>query len=725
MTEIIVTSSVLILCILLIRRIFRGKVSSRLLYALWLLAALRLMIPISARMDLGFFSQLRPTELVRQAQESVGLSEGRLEEPIQISVNAQNPLFRFLVNGAAREVAGEMAADGPTSVFIAGRLGFARMDILRFIWKAGMVVVAVWMAAANFLFFRRLRRERKEFTLPENLLETAGMKKPKNVRVYTAAYLRSPCLYGFPGREAVYLTADVAEDGDKLKHVIVHELVHRKHGDSFWALLRSILVIVYWFHPLVWAAAVCSRRDCELACDEGALVFLGEEERIPYGETLLSIITGRGRVSDLVCTATTMTGSAKRVKERIQFIIRKPGMLYAAAAALILVTAAICLLVFTGDVWSDGIMVDREAGLTVTGADMQIHLPASIGGISGCIVEGEEEDIVVYHQKARREVGRFSRMPLKDALQLVDEGREVTPLGNEGDNYLLRAYLGEPLVRIEHTYTPAGVPGTDSNSVTIHSYTSEDVTRIDGSDDTTYIIDDETDHPSEETMAEESVTYLPNEAITVTHQPKEVNVDDLEGGCFLYIRADFGDVSKKYMEEMTFIDGELKTAGEGAVILSLNRKRREKLFDILTENRTPFVGDNSKVGALLAAIPVPPSLNRSEGFQLQTTEEPYALLFSYQMSTDSLSQEDEDILYLNAAMLFYAVGNVEEITMDIQNPGGPDKSHVRVYKREDMAAALPDLQSADYEDGQVFRDGLVRLYTAVEAHLSAASSLEK
>lgn len=720
MTEILVTSSVLILCILLIRRIFRGKVSSRLLYALWLLAALRLMIPISARMDLGGFSQLRPTELVRQAQESVGLSEGRLEEPIQISVNARNPLFRFLVNGAAREAAGEMAADGPTSVFIAGKLGFARMDILRFIWKIGMVVVAVWMAAVNFLFFRRLRRERKEFTLPENLLETVDMKKPKKVRVYTAAHLRSPCLYGLPGREAVYLTADVAEDGDKLKHVIVHELVHRRHGDSFWAVLRSILVIVYWFHPLVWAAAVCSRRDCELACDEGALAFLGEEERIPYGETLLSIITGRGRASDLVCTATTMTGSAKRVKERIQFIIKKPGMLYAAAAALILVTAAICLLVFTGDVWSDGIMVDSEAGLTVTGADMQIHLPASIGGISGCIVEGEEEDIVVYHQKARREVGRFSKMPLKDALQLVDEGREVTPVGNEGDNYLLRAYIGEPLVRTEHTYTPAGVPGTDSNSVTIHSYTPEDVTRTDINDDTTYIIEDETNHPSDE-----SVTYLPNETITETYQPTEVNVDELDGGCYLYVRADFDGVSEKYLEEMTFIDGELKTVGEGAVILSLNRKRREELFDILTENRTPFVGDNSKVGALLAALPFPPFLNRSEGFQLQTTEEPYSLRFSYQMSTDSLSQEDEDTLYLNAALLFYAVGNVEEITMDIQNPGGPDKSHVFVYRREDMAAELSGLQSADYEDSQAFRDGLAGLYTAVETHLSAAPSLEK
>lgn len=722
MKEIIITSSVLILGILLIRRIFRGKVSGRLLYALWLIAALRLMLPVSVQMDLGPFSFLQPTELVRQAEQRNGLPEGRLEEPIQISLSGSNPLFRFFVGRAAGEMIG--GADGPTSVFIAGKLGFARMDILRFVWKAGMVIVAVWMAAVNFLFFRKLRRARREYALPEEMTEL--VKKHKKLRIYTADHLASPCLYGFPGWEAVYLTPDVAEDADKLRHVMVHELVHRKHGDSFWAVLRSVLVAVYWFHPLVWVAAVCSRRDCELACDESALALLGEEERISYGETLLSIITRRGRFSDLACTATTMTGSAKSVKERIQFIVKKPGVLYAAIAALVALTAVICLFVFTRGFWSDGVMVDKEEGLTVVGADMQIHLPASIGGISGCVLEGENEDIVVYHQNAGREVGRFSRLPLKDALALVDAGREVTPLGDEGDNYLLRAYLGEPLSRTEHIYTPAeqetgalwhediisGVPGTDSN------------------DETTYVIEDNGNSmlngDGEFIPLEESVDYLPNEEITVTtYQPRNVNVDELEGGCYIYVKADFDRVPEKYLEEMNFIDSELKAAGEGAVILSLNSKRREALFDALTENRTPYIGDNTRVGALLNALPLPLSLNRVEGFTLQTMDRPYSLRFSYEMSTDIFTKEDEDTLYFNAAMLFYAVGNLEEITMDIQNPGGVDRSYFRVYEREEMEEELPALQNADFEDDQAFRDGFEELYPAIEKYLSGGNFLEK
>ena len=53
MKEILITSTVLILCVLLIRRVFREKISSRLQYALWLLVAIRLIVPISAEFDLG------------------------------------------------------------------------------------------------------------------------------------------------------------------------------------------------------------------------------------------------------------------------------------------------------------------------------------------------------------------------------------------------------------------------------------------------------------------------------------------------------------------------------------------------------------------------------------------------------------------------------------------------------------------------------------------------
>lgn len=318
MKEILITSTVLILCVLLIRRVFREKISSRLQYALWLLVAIRLIVPISAEFDLGSFSDFRLMDLVERDDSGIGerLDETiRLEEPIQMSVNANSVLFRLFTTDEIRESIEGMPNDGPTSVFLAGTLGFSRSDVLWFFWGIGALIVGSWIIITNIVFSRRLRKARQPFDLPEEVKtavlayqtskegkatvgvqseeDSQGRKKRSRFSrrkdrlpaIYLAEGISSPCLYGFPGKEAVYLTADVIDDADRLRHVIVHELVHKKHGDSFWALLRGVLVTVYWFHPLVWVAAVCSKRDCELACDEGALILLGEEERISYGET--------------------------------------------------------------------------------------------------------------------------------------------------------------------------------------------------------------------------------------------------------------------------------------------------------------------------------------------------------------------------------------------------------------------------------------------------------
>ena len=719
------------------------------------------MIPVSAQFDIGSLSRFRLMDLVEEDGSGIGerLDETiRLEEPIQMTMDSGSILFRLFAPDEVKEAVEGVSADGPTAVFLAGRLGFSRLDVLWFIWGLGAPVVGVWILASNILFSRRLKKNRQPFELPENVKTAVLEIKGRLPACYLAEGISSPCLYGFPGREAVYLTVDVVDDADRLRHVVIHELVHKRHGDSFWALLRGVLVTVYWFHPLVWVAAVCSKRDCELACDEGALALLGEEERIPYGETLLSIITRKGRASDLVCTATTMTGSGKSVKERIQFIAKEPKVLYAAVAGALFLIVAVCLFVFTRDTRFQGVTVDAQEGLTVTGADMQIPLPASIGGISGCVVEKESDDVVIYHIAAQEEVGRFARMPLKDALELVDEGREVLPIGDYGYNYLLRAYQGEPLSRTEHTYTPnmeeksAGVLGHEDiyyvpeevivsdepvEEERAHTYTpSQSVAGVpgtDSNDDTTYIIDDGEGNGSNPLLSKDSelipleeedkVDYLPNEQITTTtYQANEVNVDELKSGCYVYVKADFyGKVKDKYQEEMAFIDTELKAAANQVIILSLNRERREALFDALTANRTPYVGDNAKVGALIDALPLPPTLNRSGGFSMQTLERPYSLRFDYEMSTDYVTQEDRDMLYFNAAMLFYAVGNVEEISTEVRNPYGAG-SMMTTYKREELEKELPILQNVDYENNQLFRDELSELHTAVETHLSAVTA---
>lgn len=756
MKEIIITVSILIICILLIRRVFRRKIGSRFQYALWLLVALRLVIPVSIPVSLPMAEVLDPYHLMGFDTDDV---VEQLEQPIQVTIHSGN-IYHLLAEDSdqtADNASGETG--GARTFFMAGHLGYSWLDVLGILWTGGMLIVAAWILLTNRIFYHRLKKGRKIVELSKEAESALQERLPRKIirtyeriRIYTAEDLVSPCLYGMPGREAVYLTPELIEDTNRLCHVLTHELCHRKHGDSFWGILRGLLVTVYWFHPLVWVAAVLSKRDCELACDEAALMLLGEEERISYGETLLSIITRKARVFDLLCNATTMTGNGKSVKERIGFIAKKPQILRTAVALTAVLMTVVFGFAITRHHERVRIAVFGQDMDTVTGADMQIPLPDNIRGICGQVTEKGKDDVIIYHVPSRQEVGRFARLKLKDVLQLVDEGREVVPIGEYGDNYLLKAYLGTSGETVEvttHTYTPAGLDdeaevGVLGHEDVIISYTPEGTGAVPGTDSNTEAngatqipAPEETDSqgiflPYEEGQSldaeelarkdeEGCVEYLPNEEIhtTTIYPAKEVNVDELSHiGCYVYIKADYSKVEERYYQVLEQLSDELEEAVQDVVVLSLNGEIREELLNTLTDNRTPYVGDNSKVGALVHALPVPSALNFRGDISLQTMEAPYSLRFEYEMTTSSLPEEDSDLMYFNAAMLFYAIGNVDEIMMYIRYPIGSDtESSVYVYYRTDMEKAHEGLSGADYENGQVFREGLESLHMDVVEYL--------
>lgn len=749
MKEIMITSSVLILCIMLIRLIFKGKISSRLQYALWLLVALRLVVPSSAQigMAIGSIDEFRVMDLVELLEIQMGDVTESLERPVGFTMSLEGGLGDLMAEwmlGKDADLGVPGYDDGATSVFLAGRAGFCWIDVLRGIWIGGMLVVALWMIMTNFLFGRRLRKGRREFALPvgsepgeiqnsiginheetqsRNSGSSHGIKgrsgRRRGLKIYVVEDLASPCLYGFPGREAVYLTPDVAESEKRLQHVLTHEMCHKKHGDSFWSILRSILVAVYWMNPLVWAAAVLSKRDCELACDEAALMELGEEQRIPYGETLLSIITKRGRLSDFACTATTMTGGGRSVKERIRFIAEKPRILGAAVVASLLLILIISVLVFTksprysGGTWEQGDAV-------VISGELMVRLPETIAGIGGYQIEENSEDILVYQVSSGREAGRFRALSYGEAVMLAEEGREIVPLGNYGRNSYLLQYMGlmngDDLMGVTqhsyslsddvpHTYTPndaeSGIPGTDSNM--------ESVSLI--NDETTYILEEsesagasESANPAPDQAAdgqpeEIAVDYLPNEQIVTTSIPA--------GGsselCYVYVKADYTKVRDIYLDEMEYINRELEEAADQAVILSANREIGEETFVTLAKNRTEYLGDASKVSALVNALSWPDGLAYT-GIELHTgSDTVLALDINYEMTADSWEDVDTGLMYVNAMMLFASIGNLEKCnfmingSLDEMKADGGSQSSDKAAAEEGSAGMLGHYETVKVE----------------------------
>ena len=318
----IVTSCVLILAVILIRRVFRGKASARAIYALWLFVALRLLVPGSISMDAPVPAV---AEVVNRAPV-VQLSE-RLD-------GAQSAEFK-----PSGEVEAQFESSGPVVVAenvtqrefdLAGVLVKAKA-LVRPLWLAGVGATLLVFAASWIVFSRRVRRSREYIDVPG-----------APVRVFISDAVDTPCLFGLFS-PAVYIPASVAADEKLMRHALAHEFTHYNQHDHVWCILRCACLALHWYNPLVWLSSKLSRRDCELSCDEATIARLGEDERTGYGRSLIKLTCESPRGS---AVATTMCAGAKELKDRIKMLTkRKHSIIALSLAAVLAFTATACSFV--------------------------------------------------------------------------------------------------------------------------------------------------------------------------------------------------------------------------------------------------------------------------------------------------------------------------------------------------------------------------------------------
>ena len=340
MIEWIITSCALIVIVLLLRLLLKGKISLRLQYGLWLLVLIRLLIPVNflsspiSVMNAVSEPKSVPAPVVELPQEITHTEQMDLElpQPQLPQVDYSAPTVEQTPVQPTVSVIPDLETQNTPIVEQTPTLSLKQ--ILLGIWLLGMAVCCAVIAAANIRFALGLKRSRQK------------VESDCRLPVYSTGIIDTPCLFGI-FCPAIYLTAEELEEGQKL-HVLTHELTHSRHLDHIWALLRSLCLVLHWYNPLVWVAAVLSRRDAELACDEATIRRLGEDCRAEYGKTLIRMTCAKQELGSILTTATTMTGSKKIITQRIKLIAKHPKTAVSAAICLILVAAIAVGCTFTG-----------------------------------------------------------------------------------------------------------------------------------------------------------------------------------------------------------------------------------------------------------------------------------------------------------------------------------------------------------------------------------------
>lgn len=411
MIEWVVSSCILILAVIALRYLLRGKISLRLQYALWLLVLARLLIPVSfGSTDISVMSVVEKAPAV-QAVESV--------REVDTIWQADNGSVQGLPAGAAADNAPLQIAPRTTSDDQFSRMSSALTlrKVLLPVWWGGAAVTLLVFLTANLCFAARLRKSSRPL-----IVEGASLP------VYVARERAVPCLFGL-FRPAVYVTPEAAEDDTLLRHTVAHETTHFRHGDHVWALLRTVCLALHWWNPLVWWAAKLSRQDGELACDEATIRTLGEGERAAYGRTLIRMACGRG--ASPLLTATTMDGGKTSLHERIVLLAKKPRTAALAAIALVL-AAALCV------------------GCTFTGAKKN-EVSADLGPIAAMMAELTVDDVADWDVKQYPNItlGRLvTAMNDAAAYEITDE--EALGYEQDGQEWFVSVHVsGGPYLMLD------------------------------------------------------------------------------------------------------------------------------------------------------------------------------------------------------------------------------------------------------------------------------------
>ncbi|MCQ4787259.1 M56 family metallopeptidase [Flavonifractor plautii] len=402
--------SVAALVLLAAKRLFLDKLSPRWQYGVWAILALRALLPAGL---LGRTLVPGGRVVLEAARLQVELPlSSVLTDPYGVTeVLAPVPLFPF-------------GLPVPGSI----------TDVLFYVYAAGVLLLALWF----FLSYARLRAAIRRGLSPapevlaqvEGVAARYGLKAPRRVVVLPG--LESAFVCG-PLRPVLALPGRPVDD-----KVLLHELLHLRHGDVWAGVGVCALRCLHWCNPLIWYCCDRMQNDCEALCDQRVLERLEGEERRAYGVILLSMADGRYARAP---GTSSMANGGRNIKARIQAIARfrrYPAGMALASGCVAAVLALTCLGGVSGAAEVPG-GTDRGA---LALAQAQLNRPTTVAGALDTYAKALLNDSPLYYAMVLPEEGREAVW--KDALVPYQEVElEDSPFWTLGFHWHRPSWLAE------------------------------------------------------------------------------------------------------------------------------------------------------------------------------------------------------------------------------------------------------------------------------------------
>lgn len=386
------SGTLLMLLVLLPKPLYRERFSRRWQYYIWIVVALRFVLPFTTENTLtGYlFTRMEAAALpeigenVPAADAPAAISEAEEDAPVLNRYPGSRSNHTDTETGSAGPAVAQASgtqADYPT----AGTMPFPD-SISRRLPHPGTCLFGIWLTVTVILLTRKVTVYQHFLSFLKNggtqvsdidilnLLaecqERLGISG--RAELYTNPMIASPVMVGFfrpcillpaeekpenktpctckafaqthPKREARRQGAppDKELSRENLYYIFTHELIHYKRKDMLCKWFVQLVLCVHWFNPFAYRLAREMNKACELACDEAVTAGLSDAGKRAYGNTLLAFLrtdnTHRNSVPYV-----TLTEGAKDMKERLGTIMKSGKKSKCMSYITAMVTLIICI----------------------------------------------------------------------------------------------------------------------------------------------------------------------------------------------------------------------------------------------------------------------------------------------------------------------------------------------------------------------------------------------
>ncbi len=335
-----VSGSLLALTLLLLKPLVRTRLGQTWQYYIWLLVALRFLLPFSPEVSLigGISGHLK------SILSYSGIADTDNVLPVEFSAPQPEDLPTSSDSFVKQGV--------PDNLPEVSKEPFRLSNFLPFLWIPWLII-ALFLLFYQIIIYQCYARKIKikaKIPLDPQLLylyheEVAYARISSHLPLLINPQAPSPMLIGILQPVIILPNSDMEEDA--LRHTFRHELTHYRRLDALYKWFLQIILCIHWYNPMVYYIRKEINRCCELSCDENVIKNMDIDSRILYGDTLMNSLNKQVKNNSTITLP--MGENTKLIKERLDMIMCfKKKSRSAICVTLLLTLILLCNFTYLG-----------------------------------------------------------------------------------------------------------------------------------------------------------------------------------------------------------------------------------------------------------------------------------------------------------------------------------------------------------------------------------------